>query len=181
MKKISLFLAAALLSSASASAQVFVGGSLGYGSKEGLGSTLNISPTIGYAKGENIEFGIHVGYSASSREEINYESESVATIDESEIGLGAFFRYKVFSADKLSLWGQASLDLGIADLVFSTGLHVRPVVKYALTDNFYLTSELNLLNLGFTSTSYDGGGSGTDIEIGVGGPAGLSIGFEYKF
>ncbi|GHT49373.1 hypothetical protein AGMMS49982_02740 [Bacteroidia bacterium] len=180
MKKISLFLAAALLGSASASAQLFVGGSLGFQSND-AGSSYTLAPTIGYAKGEKLEFGLHLGYGSAPDLYGTGESETI-----SELRAGLFGRYQVFSVDKLSLWGQASLDLRVEDPYIETGLYIIPVVKYALTDNFYLKSEVNLFHLNFVSTAVDGGDSGTDIRIGVGGTetngeSPISIGFEYKF
>lgn len=177
-------MAAAVLGTVSASAQFFVGGSLDYSSRDKL-SSFTFAPKVGYTVSDKLEVGINFSYESqdvTSTTSNGTGGSTTTTVTESVTGFGAFGRYKFLEADKWSLWGRANLSVRSPEGMSTVSLNVAPVVKYALSDKVNLLSAVNLLNLGFSSTSYDGGGSSyTTFNIGAGGSAPISIGVEFKF
>lgn len=173
MKKF-LFVVAALATSLTASAQLWVGGSLGFDSnavKDGDPTTNWLfEPTVGYALNDNLEVGLT----------LLIEGSKHGDDKNTYIGIAPFARYTFLSAGDFSLFGQASipyLNTKVGDNSTSRfGVRIQPGVKYALTDQF---SMFALLGNGLYFDSYSDGN--TKSRFGFDITTGLSLGLVYSF
>jgi len=180
MKKI-LLLAAVMLTSLTVSAQVYVGGSFGFGSvKIGGGdaeAVYKILPEVGYVMNDSWAFGAVLGYQKG----------------ECTLGEGAFVQDNTTEAFIISpyarytplRWGQVSVifdgGLGYAsykDLGTQFMLGVRPGVAISLGDHFSFVTHLGFV--GFETFSPDGGGKSSNA-FGVDLKNNCSFGVYYSF
>ncbi len=192
MKKI-LFAVAGILASMTVSAQVWVGGSLGfssrsYDSEENLVESENeididFSPTIGYAINDKMDAGIELSLGSTK----NFMGEKDATM--SSFGVAPFVRYNFFQSGKISFLAKASADFytdkwnyalpGVPDELkyeekYTTfGIYASPLIKYQVTDHIALVAEF--AELGFTKVKDES----TSIQLDV--DSDLYFGIYYAF
>lgn len=176
MKK--LFLAAAMMvASVAASAQVYVGGSLGFQSIKtnkdaDASTTFSIKPELGYNLDENWAVGIQLGYSSTNADEDGDKVERTTGI----FNIAPYARYTFAKSGIASFFidGGLNFDFYTADEEgMEWGIGVRPGVKIAASEKVDLIAKLGYL--GYTKANDKrGGGSkfglgidNTNIEFGV--------------
>jgi hypothetical protein len=195
MKKVFLFALVAVLSIASASAQAYIGGSLGFlsssakpeGGEKITSSAFSFAPEVGYSLTEKLDLGIAVAFGSGKSGDLKTTG----------FGVAPYVRYSLVEFGKFSVLGKASLgidsetekDNGYKTTLTTFGLNVAPVLKYDLSDHFVLLANLNFLGLGFNQTTEKEGdakltrtGCGLGIDTdNVANVGELTIGFAYKF
>ncbi|GHT19587.1 hypothetical protein AGMMS4957_04160 [Bacteroidia bacterium] len=200
MRKFILIMAVAVLGTVSASAQFYVGGSLGYSTstdeftKELTGfekttkTALMVAPDLGFALSEKFEVGLEFGYEFDADKVTKKEG----THDKQESGweIAPYARYECLSADKFSVWAQVVLGYGVKTEESTTfSVQFAPVLKYSLSHHIKLISRVNFLSIGLASTSFTEDdrkltnfGVGVNKFHGATASGGLfTVGFEYEF
>lgn len=174
MKKIVLlvFLMGAALS---ASAQVYVGGNVGFwtSDKNDVKTTkFDIAPEIGYEFNEKWSLGAQLGY----------VHEKVADVKENTFYIAPYARYNYFESGIVRLFidggfGFASNKVGDADRETGFEIGLKPGIAVSLTDNISLVSRF-----GFVGYRDDYGLSENANGFGLGAfGEDLSFGFQIKF
>lgn len=176
-KRVMLFVAV-VATACTMSAQVYIGGSIGYNSTDlgDLGdkvSTFSIAPEVGFGLNENWTLGVSLKY------------EDTDVNDLSTFGIEPYARYTFKKWNKVSLFGEGYLayehyNYGDEDFKANGfGLGVRPGLAIAITDKFSLVTKLG--NLGFSSVKpdYDDAESLTEFDFNIDGA--VSFGFYYTF
>lgn len=170
MKK--LFLAAAMMvASLAASAQVYVGGSLGFKSEKPYdgaetSTAFSIKPEVGYNLDEKWAVGIQLGYSS-----MDDGDNTLGQID-----LAPYARYTFAKTGIASFFvdGGLSFEFRTADwegMVWGVG--VRPGVKLAVSEKVDVIGKLGYLGYKAANEKAGKGNSfalsidNTDIELGV--------------
>ena len=150
MKKF-FMMAALAVASMTASAQIYVGGSLGYNSVKATEdaektSTFSIKPEVGYNLDENWAVGIQLGYTSAD--------DGKSTVSEFEIA--PYARYTFAKSGIASFFvdgGIQYVSLG-SDAKGSTfGVGFRPGVKIAASEKVDLVAKLGYL--GYKSANDD--------------------------
>ncbi len=171
MKK--LFMIAALaVSTLAASAQVYLGGSLGFETtKSGKGadalSTFSIKPEVGYNFDESWAVGIQLGY--TSKDISKKTTKSTITV-------APYARYTFAKTGIASFFvdGGFKFDFYGSDYEGSTfGIGVRPGVSFAVSNKVSVVSKLGYL--GYSKDDNKAGGASkfglnadnTNLELGV--------------
>lgn len=197
MKKVILLMMVAVLGMATANAQYYLGGSVGFssnsskpeGGEKTTSTAFEIIPEFGYSLTDKLDLGIALGYTSDEDE-----------LDNKVTGFGVnpYVRYSLVSFGNFSVLGKAGLVFETekaGDLKTTTfGLTVMPMLKYTLSDKFDLLANLNFMRLGFASASakFDGTKLGTETGFGLGvdtndvaniggGDVPFTIGFAFKF
>ena len=177
MKKVFMFFVLLLATSTALTAQVFVGGGLGFssdGGKTTTGSTeikdptttsFSFQPTVGYFLNDKFAFGLSLAIGGTNISGVNafnqdYENKTTSW------SVFPFARYYFLTFDKLSFYAQGSLMFGGQDssvtvgstttnspYVAKIGFNVFPAVQYCLSDNLGLFANLNFLSLNYTHSS----------------------------
>ena len=190
MKKI-LFAVAGILASMTVSAQVWVGGSLGFSSRsydsesslevsEANEIDIDFSPTIGYAINDKMDAGIELSFGSTK----NFMGEKDASI--SSFGIAPFVRYNFFQSGKISFLAKASADFftdkwnyalpgeqNYEEKYTKFGIYASPLIKYQVTDHIALVAEF--AELGFTKVKDES----TSIQLDV--DSDLYFGIYYAF
>lgn len=185
------FILAFLLTiSYAASAQVYLGGSIGGGYAESPSTSskswaVNISPEVGYAFNENWAVGGRIGYGKSVSE---IDSPYLEEID-TEINLFTINPYVAYSHVRFkgfAVWAEAGLQFapkqeGAGYSTFAG--YITPVLTYDLGKRITLKTNLNFAGLMITGTTDGGfafaGSFGGDDAISLDDD--LSIGFVFRF
>lgn len=150
MKKF-FMMAALAVASMTASAQIYVGGSLGYNSVKATEnaektSTFSIKPEVGYNLDENWAVGIQLGYTSADN----------GTKTKSEFEIAPYARYTFAKSGIASFFvdgGIQYVSLG-SDAKGSTfGVGFRPGVKIAASEKVDLVAKLGYL--GYKSANDD--------------------------
>ncbi len=153
MKKIMMTLAAVCVA-ATMNAQVYVGGSLGFGttSHDGNSSTsFKILPEIGYNLDENWAVGITVGYS---------QDKDYADVKNKMFQVSPYARYTFAKFDKVNLFVDGAVDYlhydydGAKSNGFGVGL--KPGVAVNLNDKLSFVSHLGFLGYEYRKADADG-------------------------
>lgn len=180
MKKIVLTLVVALMA-ISASAQVYVGGSLGFGSgkaemgtEEVKSTSFRIMPEIGYELSESWSIGTVIGYKYSKLDEAKSNTFEVAP----------YARFFFFKSDLVRLFvdggfGFATEKIEDEDDAMNTwNIGLKPGLAVKLSDNFSLIAKYGFL--GYSSSkqgdAYKDHNFGLNLDSEV-----LSFGFHYIF
>lgn len=194
MKKF-LFAVAALATSLTASAQLWVGGSLGFGNQsywnaEDTETTWSFAPTVGYALDDALEVGLEFGINGSK----------IADDKSFGLSIAPFARYTFLSEGDFSLFVQGKIKYGYnkKESSYSTtsggvtttvtsevkgwnfGCYIQPGIKYALTDNFSIVSTFGSLYFYHNDPEKAGGATGQN-SFGLSLTSGLSFGLFYTF
>lgn len=181
MKKI-LFAIAALATSMAASAQVWVGGVVGFENEsfytEGSNSytSWRIEPTVGYALSDNLEVGLGFGVSGTK------QGDTKST----KFNIQPFVRYTFFSAGDFSMFADGKVGYnyskyGDADGTWDFGINIKPGIKYQLTENFSIVGQLYGDGLYFKQYKEPETKTGTKNQFGLECGTGLSFGLYYTF
>ncbi len=178
MKK--LFMIAALaVSTLAASAQVYLGGSLGFESVKPVkgadaSSTFSFKPEVGYNFDENWAVGIQLGFTTSNADEDGYKYKDFTA---NVFSIAPYVRYTFAKTGIASFFvdGGFGFDIYGGDAEGNVfGIGVRPGVSFAVSDKVSVVSKLGYL--GYKKYNDDlGGGSAfglntdnnTNLELGV--------------
>ena len=203
MKKI-LFILSLAFASMAASAQLYVGGSVGFNSNgtkpEGnaAGNTswsrVIVSPEIGYALDEKMDLGLEFTFGLTTDKRDLLVDKKTATDWE----IAPYFRYSILEFGKFSVLGKASVYVrglnsktipltgsNIESSSTTFGIGILPMLTYDISDKFVLFTNLNFLRVSFSSTSvkdfskssvFNLGANANDL-LNVGN---IAVGFAYK-
>jgi len=195
MKKVLLVIGLAF-AVMTASAQLYVGGALGFaldgadkdkdGKKNGISNSIfGILPEVGYSLNEKIDVGITLGLVLNNGTSWENDKKQFST---KSTGFGAepYIRYSFVEFGKFALLGKAAFGFGVSSSNLfdqddkkvdhtqsgetNISFAVSPVVVYNLSDNICLFTNLNFAGLDFTSTIYkaDGEKTGSKSDFGIG-------------
>ncbi|MDR2448940.1 MAG: hypothetical protein LBD52_03160 [Prevotellaceae bacterium] len=192
MKKTILIMLVSVLCTGFVNAQVYLGGSLGFGTeteKPEVGdktktTSFSFAPEIGFGLNSNFELGIALALTNLKTDFGGNETKSNAW------RVAPYARLSVIEFGNFSVWGQANLFVGGGEQnsqkATSFGLNIQPVLKYNLSDHFSLLANLNFLNLGFSQTKIKDVSTTTSFDLGVDSYnvvtlGDIAVGFIYKF
>ena len=165
---------------------IFLSGSVGYGSDEGFDGTkvneFNVSPKAGYFVTDNIAVGLSLGYTNGKTEEDGAEDIKI-----NEFEVGAFGRYYFTPASQFSIFGELGVGYGTIKQEqgdaeakyngFNVGL--APGVSYFISKNFALEATVGLL--GYKSVKNDDTDAKADnFDLGL-NLGDVNFGLVYKF
>lgn len=179
MKKVFLtfaFVAAAFF----CQAQLFVGGSLGFGVTGGnhehngykvdnpKGLTFTIHPNLGYMFSDRIGAGVDFGYGLERIKE-DVEGEDLKVFAHSW-SVTPYFRYVFVNWDPIKIYGDLQVSFGgtknkakydgvsiDGNKVFNFGAQIIPGIAYAITDNLSMNAQVYLFGIGYSldKTTYE--------------------------
>ncbi len=194
MKKI-LLVVGLICATMVANAQLYVGGSLGFGTStvknddgDKLYTNTNFSlfPEVGFSLNEKIDLGISVGFGMTS-----YKPEGGDKQKTNNWEVAPYIRYSVVEFGKLKVMGKGSLYVkGNEDQSetksTSFGLSVTPVLGYTVSEHFILLANLNFLSLSIDNTKVKDGDSTFGFNLGIdtnnaANTNNFAIGFAYIF
>ncbi len=180
MKKI-LLLAAVMLSSLTASAQVYVGGSFGFASvKAGSGDsemTYKILPEIGYNLNEDWAVGVTLGYQKGAC--TLGEAQFAQNVDTEAFSISPYARYTPLKWDQVSVFFDGGLGfISMKDTGSYFTLGISPGVAISLTDEISFVAHLGFV--GFETFSPDGDGKSSNA-FGVDLKNNCSFGVYFNF
>lgn len=175
MKKFLMTIAAAFVA-VSMSAQVYVGGELGFASVKGYTgdseTTFRFLPEVGYSFNEEWGIGVMLGY-VNGYNDLQGNSFNANTAAK-YFTLNPYARYTFFKSKLVSAFVDGGLDLNFpdeGDTFF--GIGVKPGVALNLTDNLSFVT-----HLGFVG--YKAQGDANKVGIDFNGNA-LTFGMYYSF
>lgn len=152
MKKI-FMVAALMIATVSASAQIWMGGDLGFRSADGQDSRFNIMPTVGYQINDNWDVAIRVGYT-------KWGGAGTFTI-------APFARYTFAQLDAVSFFVDGGLDFDFFDGGNDFWVGLRPGVKFAASDKISFVATLGNLGYQKSTKSIVLGIQNTDLSFGM--------------
>ena len=181
MKKI-LLLAVVLFASLNASAQWYIGGSVGFGSVKPAGgdseAVFSTLPEIGYNLNDKWAVGAIVGYHKGDGISAAINSNSQINLIE-EFIINPYARYSAITWDSVTLFFDGSLAFAsVIDRGTRFGLGVKPGIAIALTDHISFVTHLGFV--GFDTFSPKGGG-GSSTSFGVDFRNNCTFGVYYNF
>jgi len=180
MKKV-LFAIAAMAACVSASAQLWLGGVVGFGNTsyytEGAKSSTQwrFAPTVGYALDDKLDVGLKLDLQGTSGD-TKYTS----------IGIKPFVRYTFFSAGDFSFFadGQVGYNYnkyGDGDGTWNFVVSVNPGIKYQLSEHFTVAGMLYGEGLFFRHYKEPADKTGTSNQFGLECGSSLNFGLFYTF
>ena len=173
-----------------ASAQIYVGGSIGgsYGKAESTNAkswAIDISPEVGYAFNENWAAGARISY-GKSVQEINSQYLDKKTTDVSLFTINPYAVYAPIKFHNFAVCAEigASLTPKLSGAEYSIySVYVTPLLTYSVNDHIILKTGLD-----FAKLSVAGDTNGTfKFGVSAGGDDAFnitddfSIGFVYRF
>lgn len=173
-----------------ASAQIYVGGSIGgsYGKAESTNAkswAIDISPEVGYVFNENWAAGARISY-GKSVQEINSQYLDKKTTDVSLFTINPYAVYAPIKFHNFAVCAEmgASLTPKLSGAEYSIySVYVTPLLTYSVNDHIILKTGLD-----FAKLSVAGDTNGTfKFGVSAGGDDAFnitddfSIGFVYKF
>lgn len=174
MKKLVMMAVMAIVA-VSASAQVYVGGSLGYSNvdEEGKDDALNtftLAPEVGYNLGDEWAIGTTLNFGYSK------QGDASATT----IGIAPYVRYNFARIDKVRFFIDGTVEFQSykpkeVDAMNSWGIGVRPGVAFDLNDKVSLIAHVG--NFGYADTHKVNGKKTFGLNL----DNNLSLGFYYNF
>ena len=167
MKKILMTIAAAFVVTAM-SAQVYVGGTLGFQNNKSNTSTtentvtgFGINPEIGMSLDDKLGVGIQLGFN-SNKNKTEYVGTAAGTPSvETTITtfeLKPYLRYQLFQVSKFNVFVDGGVDFAIESQKdmksgLDLGLFVTPGIAYNVTDNWSIVAKLNdMFNFGYSKS-----------------------------
>lgn len=177
MKK-NLLLAVVLFASLNASAQWYVGGSVGFGSVKPAGgdseAVFSILPEIGYNLNDQWAAGAIIGYHKGD----GIASTNLQNLVE-EFIINPYARYSAIKWDPVTVFFDGSiLFASVIDRGTRFGLGVKPGISVSLTDHISFVTHLGFV--GFDTFSPKGGG-GSSTTFGVDFRNNCTFGVYYNF
>ena len=211
MKKVLFSLVVVAMAIASASAQLFVGGSIGFGGKSNsttsVGTTVDgpsssyfgIAPMAGYYLNSKLAVGAKLDYLHTG--ETNYNTNGPIRTETktstNNFGITPFIRYHVLEIGNLSLFGQGELGLGFGGStvtasgistdgpsIFTFRLGVIPGVSYKLNEKIDLEAYFGGLDFNNISSKKTTNGvevKTSDTSFDFNLYTSFGLGFIYKF
>ena len=173
-----------------ASAQIYVGGSIGgsYGKAESTNAkswTININPEVGYAFNENWAAGARISYGKSVKKiDSQYLDQTSTNVSRFTINPYAVYAPIKFHNFAVCAEMGASFSPKLSGANYSLySLYITPLLTYSINDHLILKTDLD-----FAKLSVSGDTNGTfKFGVSAGGDDVLSvsdnfsIGFVYKF
>ncbi|MDR0365124.1 MAG: porin family protein [Bacteroidales bacterium] len=195
MKKILLVVVLVCVGMA-ASAQFYLGGSLGLGlsstlnndgDKLGIHMNISLMPDFGYSFNDRWDLGIVGGYGVS----VNKLKDSDNTVISGNYAISPYVRYSFLRFGKFKVMGKAKFYCAnnnneIDTKKFTTGLNISPVLGYNLSDHIILLANLNFFEVGLDYTKVEGGDGTMSFNLGgntnnVLNTGAFQIGFAFVF
>lgn len=179
MKKFLMTIAAAFVAT-TMSAQMYVGGGIGFENKSYDGesaTSLSITPELGYVLDENASLGISLGFGQSGKDDAKKTTISVQP----------YYRYKFMKTEKVDLFVDGTFYFanvkgdGYKDKDYKAnawGIGVRPGVAVALNDKLSFVSTMGFL--GYESFKPDGDKATNTFGFDL-NSLNLSFGLYYNF
>lgn len=174
MKKLVMMAVMAIVA-VSASAQVYLGGSLGYKnvdmeSKEDALNTLTINPEIGYNLDDNWAIGIGLGFGYSKQGDASTTTFTV----------NPYARYTFARIDKVKFFLDGSVEFGTVkpkdvDAQNAWGIGIKPGIAFDVNDKISLVAHVGFL--GYEDTHKIDGNKTFGLNL----DNNLSLGFYYNF
>ena len=167
MKKV-LLMVVVMLASVAASAQVYVGGSIGFGSVKPVGggdseATYKIVPEVGYNLSDQWAIGISLGYQKGSCSlgGMAYSQDTKTEI----FAIEPYARFSPVQWESVKLFFDGGISFGsLKDVGTNFAVGIRPGVAVNLTDEISFVTHLGFL--GFETFSPKGGGkSGSEFGL----------------
>ena len=160
MKKI-LLLAVVLFASLNASAQWYIGGSVGFGSVKPSGgdseAVFSILPELGYQLNDKWSVGAKVGYHKGDGIAAVINSTNTRVDLTEEFIIRPYARYSAFTWDPVTVFFDGGIRFAsVVDQGTRFGLGVEPGVAVTLTDHITFVTHLGYV--GFDTFSPKGGG-----------------------
>lgn len=194
MKKL-MIMAAFLLATISASAQVYIGGGVSFHSTkpqtvEGVDvdtkTAISILPEIGYKLEDNLSIGIGLGYSHSKQGDRKDDAFSIEP----------YIRYTFAKWNKVGFFGEAGFgyqhtknsvekEIGNSTLETSTKentwyIGVRPGISIDVTDNFTFITKIGWLGYQSTKEDVDKAKASSDFGLDLSG-SNIQFSLLYNF
>lgn len=138
MKKI-FMVAVLMIATVSASAQVWMGGELGFNKMKDHDATFTILPTVGYQISDNWDVALKVGYA----------KRNVGTFT-----VAPFARYTFAHLDAVSFFVDGGLDFEFMDGGNDMWVGLRPGVKFAASDKISFVAQLGSLGYQKSNKSF---------------------------
>ena len=135
MKKILITLIALMAVAFSAKAQLYVGGSVGFGVVSGGGTTSaswNLTPEVGYDFNEKIAAGASLNLTGTHQ---------------FAWSLNPYFRWKFANLGTAHFLSDFMVSAGTSGSVFTWGISANPGVSFDLTDKFSFLVRCSLLGV----------------------------------
>lgn len=180
MKKILLTIVA-VMAAMNMSAQIYVGGSIGFGSvKAGAGdseATYKFIPEVGYNFNDEWAVGAALGYQkgACSIGKGNFTQNVTSEI----FSIDAYARYSPWDFDLVKVFFDGGFGYGsVKDAGSLFNIGVKPGVAVSLTDEISFVAHLGFF--GFENFSPDGGGK-SSTAFGLDLSNSVSFGVYYNF
>ncbi len=209
MKKSIVAMAALLMAATAVNAQIYLGGSVGFGSTsikpetgdKGTSSNWNITPTVGYYLNDRFDIGLDLNLGSTTDKTPITGSTNEVKLTSSPWKVTPFARYSFFQVGKFEAIAKLAVDFGggktereystTPDANTSTkytkwGINLSPVLAWSLTDNVVLYTTSDILTLGYNSTKVKDGDKTSSFGLkanagGVANTSNIQIGFIYKF
>ena len=203
-----------------AQAQLFVGGELGFafGSTKVESTKVNksfdftLAPTVGYMFNDNMGVGIDLLFNLDKDK--TPKTEGMQTDDVNTLttfGFAPYFRYVFAEIDNFKFYADAKInfEMGKAknkydgkttegDKTTDFGINIVPGLQYNFTDHISMVASLNVLSLGFNSSTVKSQEEVWDpttedfvtkevktttsgFGLGINGATPLTVGFVYTF
>lgn len=176
MKKLA-FIATLLLCSLAASAQVFVGGTIGVSTEKttdsGRITSFTLAPNFGYNVSDRFAMGLELDY--NYLEQGSYSANSIT--------IGPFARYNFVNSGNFSFFGEFGIGYTHYKPSHTSGLNgvslgVRPGISYKIGNNWQLFGKMNLFNYRYLENKYDDGISTTGFALNF---TNIQLGIAYNF
>ena len=176
MKKILMTLAAAFVA-VTMSAQIYVGGGIGFSSSKYRGgdnqTAYKILPEIGYNIDETLAVGVQLGYQQG------YVMSYNAVDKEKTLTISPYLRYNALKFDKLTVFGDLNVLYENEDYdgakSTTIGVGIKPGIAIALNDKFTFVSHLGFL--GYKQEKEDD----VDASSAIGFSASNGVGFALYY
>ena len=186
MKKILTTIAAAFVA-VTMSAQVYVGGTLGFQSKDVNGggkkeaaTTFTINPEVGYNLDDAWAVGINLGYTTTNLSGNHKLSDNV-----SEFSFNPYVRYTFAKLDMVNFFADGMVSGSIyddgEDKLNSWGIGIQPGVAVNLNDKVSFVAKLGKIGYSSKKWDYDGAKALGQFDFSLSSLAALNFGLYFNF
>lgn len=157
--------------SVAASAQVWVGGTIGVSFEKASNSSTVTSAT----------FTPEAGYAFNNRFaaalEVNYQYLSLGSASTDKVTIGPYVRYNMYNNGNFSLFGEFGIYYASNDDYDGFGFCIRPGVSYKFASNWQVLGKMRL----FSFEHYSDDPSSINVAGFSINPTNVSIGIAYNF
>lgn len=162
MKKIMMTLAAAVVAM-SASAQVYLGGNIGFNSTsdktnpaaEKTSTMFQINPEIGYSLNDKWGVGVELGFRTTTDKTENPSANTSNKATTTRFHIKPYARYQAFSFGKANVFVDGGLNFATESqkdmkAALDFGLFVTPGIAFNVTEKWSIVAKLNdMFTLGY--------------------------------